>query len=608
MRFLGAMLVVMSAAPALVEADVTIRYRIETSSPMAPAANRSTASVIYMKGNKGVTVGDGEITIVDLARQEVTMIDTVRRKYATLSAADYSKQMGQGITDMMPQTPGMADMFKSMKTTCTTKDSDTPETIQGVQALERDINCVMTISMPDNMKAVMPAMNMNFVMRVWSAAQAERTRVPGLWQLSGFELWQKYFMNPTGALGKMAEAMKPMEEAMQAGQSATLRSSMEMSMKMPMAGMPAGDTPFMKMNQEVVGLSTELLDDSLFTVPGDCSPEPLGPLMKGITAALMASSKLAAANGAQPAGFAAAHQTTPETAKLVIPENVKAYVPSLAPLTETQPVLPAEARASKLHGSVAVLITVGSKGNVEKVEALNGPEVLRKAAIATVAPWTFRPVIRGGVPVTAYTDADVVFAGESEEPAKDYELDAGMTDAWDRLSQLEEALPRSPELEFADREQDAGGNDKARRYHLLDGLAVQAAEVGANDKAKTYAGEFLAAAEEDAKGWNYGNAIHDGHMVLGLVALRQDDVVTARSELLEAGKTPGSPQLGGFGPNMALAGELLKKGERQAVLDYLELCRKFWKTGAAKLDAWSDTIRSGGTPDFGGKPTSFDIK
>jgi hypothetical protein len=51
---------------------------------------------------------------------------------------------------------------------------------------------------------------------------------------------------------------------------------------------------------------------------------------------------------------------------------------------------------------------------------------------------------------------------------------------------------------------------------------------------------------------------------------------------------------------MTLAAELLKKGERNTVLDYFELCRKFWKTGGEQLDAWSATVRKGETPDFAG--------
>ena len=45
----------------------------------------------------------------------------------------------------------------------------------------------------------------------------------------------------------------------------------------------------------------------------------------------------------------------------------------------------------------------------------------------------------------------------------------------------------------------------------------------------------------------------------------------ANAYLLAVGRTPGSPQLNSFGPNMALAAELLQKEVRDTVLQYFEL-------------------------------------
>jgi hypothetical protein len=50
---------------------------------------------------------------------------------------------------------------------------------------------------------------------------------------------------------------------------------------------------------------------------------------------------------------------------------------------------------------------------------------------------------------------------------------------------------------------------------------------------------------------------------------------------------------------MMLAKELLDKGEKDAVLQYLELCRKFWKS-SNQLNAWVEAIKKGETPIFGG--------
>jgi hypothetical protein len=83
------------------------------------------------------------------------------------------------------------------------------------------------------------------------------------------------------------------------------------------------------------------------------------------------------------------------------------------------------------------------------------------------------------------------------------------------------------------------------------------------------------------------------------VALADGKLDEAKLHLLEAGKTPGSPQLNSFGPSMALAGDLLKKGEKAAVLSYFDLCRTFWKLGSSKLDEWTAAVNSGASPDFG---------
>jgi hypothetical protein len=55
-----------------------------------------------------------------------------------------------------------------------------------------------------------------------------------------------------------------------------------------------------------------------------------------------------------------------------------------------------------------------------------------------------------------------------------------------------------------------------------------------------------------------------------------------------------------FGPNMSLARDLLKKGERETALQYFELCRKFWDPRVnQKLDEWTKDVKDGRIPDFG---------
>lgn len=54
-----------------------------------------------------------------------------------------------------------------------------------------------------------------------------------------------------------------------------------------------------------------------------------------------------------------------------------------------------------------------------------------------------------------------------------------------------------------------------------------------------------------------------------------------------------------FGPNMSLAEDLLKAGQRQPVLDHFERCRTFWRLDHGQLDKWSQEVQDGKTPDFG---------
>lgn len=142
-------------------------------------------------------------------------------------------------------------------------------------------------------------------------------------------------------------------------------------------------------------------------------------------------------------------------------------------------------------------------------------------------------------------------------------------------------------------------DDPKQRYYALGETAKAAAELRSYDEARRYATELLLLAPRYPRDWNYGNAIHDGHMVLGRVAVAHGDLATARRELLLAGSTPGSPQLDSFGPNMALANDLLRAGERDTVFRYFDECERFWEFGHGPIARWKTLARFHLPPDFG---------
>jgi hypothetical protein len=119
------------------------------------------------------------------------------------------------------------------------------------------------------------------------------------------------------------------------------------------------------------------------------------------------------------------------------------------------------------------------------------------------------------------------------------------------------------------------------------------------DNARSIADRLLREAPNWEKNWNYGNAIQAANIVLGRIALGEGDLDGAKKHLLAAGKTPGSPQLNSFGPDMTLALEFLARGEKDVVLEYFDLCEKFWDRRFSKLDEWRKEIRAGNTLEFG---------
>jgi tetratricopeptide (TPR) repeat protein len=137
------------------------------------------------------------------------------------------------------------------------------------------------------------------------------------------------------------------------------------------------------------------------------------------------------------------------------------------------------------------------------------------------------------------------------------------------------------------------------RFYRLDDVAEAALEAGELDKAGAYAQELLDAAPKYESNWNYGNAIHDGNLVLGRIALQAGNVQKAGEFLLKAGETRGSPQLDSFGPDMRLAKELLENGQRDVVVKYFDLCGRFWEMGQDRLRSWRSDVEQGRVPEFG---------
>lgn len=343
-------------------------------------------------------------------------------------------------------------------------------------------------------------------------------------------------------------------------------------------GMSTADAaPVIETNEEVADIAAGPVDESVFMIPVDYASAPFEDLIKS----------------------AIQRMTEPELsgdAPIARSDGAKTYVPEWTPIDDVEPKYPEAARAQNVRGVVNLLVTIDPRGSVTHAEVLSGPEVLRPAAMEAVKQWKYQPVMRGGVAVSALTNASVEFSSGQGGDEQDI---AGVMSVANRRMQLEKELPRSPQEILADLEQDSEAGDDSRQFYMLDEMTKAAFRAGAFDKAAEYAKELLSEASKNPDDPNYGNAVYDGNVVLGRLALRQGDVKNAGRLLLEAGRTPGSTQLNSFGPDMTLAQELLEKGERAVVLQYLTLCGHFWSAGVQQLQAWSKTVREGGIPKFG---------
>jgi len=145
----------------------------------------------------------------------------------------------------------------------------------------------------------------------------------------------------------------------------------------------------------------------------------------------------------------------------------------------------------------------------------------------------------------------------------------------------------------------AKAKTEKKRFYALDAAAKTSFEIGKIDEASNYAVELRLLLPKFKGNWNYGNAVQDTYIVMGRIALREHRDEDAKRCLIAAGHSPGSPQMDTVGPNMSLAEALLGKGERETVLQYFELCRKFWRMDRGRLDAWRDQVKAGRIPDFG---------
>jgi len=99
-----------------------------------------------------------------------------------------------------------------------------------------------------------------------------------------------------------------------------------------------------------------------------------------------------------------------ETAAAEKPQaHVPAEVMEKLLIHRVEPVYPAEARQANLQGIIALDVVVGRDGSVVSIHALNGPDVLARAALDALRWWKFEPYRVNGEPAAVETTVAVEF-------------------------------------------------------------------------------------------------------------------------------------------------------------------------------------------------------
>ena len=79
-------------------------------------------------------------------------------------------------------------------------------------------------------------------------------------------------------------------------------------------------------------------------------------------------------------------------------------------IRNVNPGYPKEARKNKIAGTVRLLVTIGTDGQIHDLKPLSGPPELIPAAVKAVKQWRYNPFFMDGKPVEVQTDINVNFA------------------------------------------------------------------------------------------------------------------------------------------------------------------------------------------------------
>jgi periplasmic protein TonB len=79
-------------------------------------------------------------------------------------------------------------------------------------------------------------------------------------------------------------------------------------------------------------------------------------------------------------------------------------------ISPIRPIYPAIAKAARIQGTVMIAATISRQGDIENLHVIDGPPMLRQAAIDAVSVARYRPFLLNGEPVEVETSIRVNFS------------------------------------------------------------------------------------------------------------------------------------------------------------------------------------------------------
>ncbi len=79
-------------------------------------------------------------------------------------------------------------------------------------------------------------------------------------------------------------------------------------------------------------------------------------------------------------------------------------------ISPIRPIYPEIAKAAGIQGTVVIEATISRQGTIENLQVVEGPPMLRRAAIDAVAAARYRPFLLNGEPVEVQTTIQVIFS------------------------------------------------------------------------------------------------------------------------------------------------------------------------------------------------------